>query len=96
MILVQISMMCDKPKEDMLCNYQSNKMLQWWPVTSSGSLSKCFALRGDLNIEDGSTTYWGRLVIPHKLGVVMDTVHKGHLERSRGRYLREMQDNDIK
>ena len=49
--------------------------LQGWPVTLRGNLSKYPALR-DLRIEDGCTAYLGRLLIPHNLGVVIDTVHQ--------------------
>ena len=67
-------------------------MFQWWPVTSRGSLTKYLSLRFDLSIEDGCTAYLGRLLIPHKLGVVIDILHQGHLERSSDNYLMTIQD----
>ena len=46
----------------------------------------------DHSIEGRYTAYFGMLLIPHTLGVVMDIVHRGHLERSSARYLSEIQD----
>ena len=82
MTSIQVSMIHEEQKRNATMQLLIQQLIQGWPNHCKEvdlALNKYWALRDDINIEDGCIAYLGRLIIPPNLRKsCMESLHRGH------------------